>query len=237
MKLLALSLAPVIAIVWFIYWMDQYDKEPLRALFKTFVLGGFAILPAMLYQYFALNWLQKYTEQEGWLYYAGISFLVVALSEESAKFLMVRYYAYPRPFFNEPFDGIIYGVMVAMGFASIENIGYVTEYGLSTAFSRMFLSVPAHGCFGVLMGYYVGLAKFSGKGRAGWLMARGLVLSIVFHGLYDLFLFVQQDSGITSHIPAAYLFGSALLSYAVAIRLSWQAIKLHQAISKNNFHS
>ena len=237
MKLLALSLAPAIAIVWFIYWMDQYDKEPLRALIKTFLLGALAILPPLVYQYFALNWLQQHSTQEGWSYYIGISFFVVALSEEASKFMVVRYYAYPRPFFNEPFDGIIYGAMAAMGFATVENIGYVAEYGLTTAFSRMFLSVPAHGCFGVLMGYYVGLAKFSGKGKAGWLMARGLVLSIVFHGVYDLFLFVQQDGGITSHIPAAYLFGSALLSYGVAIRLSWQAIKLHQAISKNNFHS
>ncbi|MFT4023132.1 MAG: PrsW family glutamic-type intramembrane protease [Flavihumibacter sp.] len=237
MKLLVFSLAPVIAIIWFIYWMDQYDKEPLQALVKAFLLGVLAVVLPVLYQNAALNWLQQHAAPQGWLYFGVISFLVVALSEEVSKFLMLRYYAYPRPFFNEPFDGIIYGVMVAMGFATIENIGYVTEYGLSTAFSRMFLSVPAHGCFGVLMGYYAGLAKFSGKGKAGWLMARGLLLSILFHGVYDLFLFVQLDSNITSHIPATYLFGTAMMSYGVAIRLSWQAIKLHQATSKNNFHS
>lgn len=237
MKLLALALAPGIAIAWFIFWMDQYDKEPLRALLKSFILGGVAILPAMLVQYLSLNWLQHHTRQEGWLYYAGFSFLVVAFSEEGIKYLMVRYYAYPRPFFNEPFDGIIYGVMVAMGFATVENMGYVMEYGMSTAILRMFLSVPAHGCFGVLMGYYIGLAKFSHATKTSGLMIRGLLLAILFHGLFDLFLFVQQDSGITSHIPGMYLFSLALLSYGIAIRLSWQAIKLHREISRNNFDS
>lgn len=237
MELLALALAPGIAIIWFIYSMDQYDKEPLRALVKSFFLGLLATIPAGLIQLLSAEYLPKILPPSGWTYYIVLSFLVVALTEEFFKFMMVRLYAYPRPFFNEPFDGIIYGVMVAMGFATLENIGYVWQNGLGTALVRMFLSVPAHASFGVLMGYYIGLAKFSGPQKSSWLMLRGLTLAVVFHGLFDLFLFVQQDSDITSHISGGYLFGFALLSYAVAIRLSWQAIKLHQAISKDNFHS
>ncbi len=237
MELLALALAPGIAIVWFIYSMDQYDKEPLRALVKSFFLGVLATLPAGLLQLALNTGLLKMMSPGGWTYYILLSFPVVALSEELAKFCMVRYYAYPRPFFNEPFDGIIYSVMVAMGFASFENLGYVWEHGLSTALLRMFLSVPAHATFGVLMGYYIGLAKFTHTAKGSWLMLRGLLLSVLFHGLFDLFLFVQQDKNITSHISGGYLFGIAVLSYLVAIRLSWQAIKLHQNISKHNFPS
>ncbi|GAO43718.1 PrsW family intramembrane metalloprotease [Flavihumibacter petaseus] len=237
MGLLALALAPGIAIIWFIYSMDQYDREPLRALVKSFFLGMLAVLPALLLQLTLSTLLSSFIPASGWTYYLLLSFVAVALTEEGSKFMMTRLYAYPRPFFNEPFDGIIYSVMVAMGFATFENIGYVWQFGWGTALVRMFLSVPAHATFGVLMGYYIGLAKFTHSNAARWLKLRGFLLAVLFHGLFDLFLMVQQDNSITSHISGGYLFGIAILSYLVAIRLSWQAIKMHQAISKHNFPS
>jgi RsiW-degrading membrane proteinase PrsW (M82 family) len=85
----------------------------------------------------------------------------VALSEELSKFLVVRYFCYPQKRFDEPLDGIVYSVMVSMGFATIENVNYVFTHGYSTAFVRMFLSVPAHATFGVVMGYFIGKAKLT----------------------------------------------------------------------------
>jgi protease PrsW len=237
MELLALALAPGIAIMWFIYSKDRFDREPLKALIKSFFLGMLATIPAVILQ-LAISYLLKgIMPASGWTYFILFAFLAVALTEEGSKYLMLRFYAFPRNFFNEPFDGIIYGVMVAMGFATLENIGYVMQNGIGTALIRMFLSVPAHATFGVLMGYYVGLAKFTHNRNSGFLMIRGLLLAILFHGLFDLFLFAQTDTEITKHIPGGFLIGSALLSYLVAVRLSWQAIKMHQAISRNSFNS
>ncbi len=51
-------------------------------------------------------------------YYVVFAFALVAFSEEGSKFLMLRFYAYRQTAFNEPFDGIIYSVMVSMGFAT-----------------------------------------------------------------------------------------------------------------------
>lgn len=237
MQLLALALAPGIAIMWFIYSKDRFDREPLKALVKSFFLGMLATIPAILLQLAASFMLKRIMPASGWPYFIIFAFLVVALTEEGSKFLMLRLYAYPREFFNEPFDGIIYGVMVAMGFATLENIGYVLQNGIGTAFARMFLSVPAHATFGVLMGYYVGLAKFTHNANSGFYMLRGLLLAILFHGLFDLFLFAQGDPEITKQVPGGFLIGSAILSYLVAVRLSWQAIKMHQAISKTRFSS
>ncbi|ULQ53793.1 PrsW family intramembrane metalloprotease [Flavihumibacter fluvii] len=237
MELLALALAPGIAIMWFIYSKDRFDREPLKALVKSFFLGMLATLPAILLQLagsYLLKWIMP---ASGWTYFILFAFGVVALTEELSKFAMLRLYAYPRIFFNEPFDGIIYGVMVAMGFATLENISYVMTGGIGTAFARMFLSVPAHATFGVLMGYYVGLAKFTHNAQSDFYIIRGLLLAILFHGLFDLFLFVQGDPGITKQIPGGFLIGSAILSYLVAVKLSWQAIKMHQSISKNSFIS
>ncbi|MBZ5856359.1 PrsW family intramembrane metalloprotease [Flavihumibacter profundi] len=237
MELLAFALAPGIAIMWFIYLKDRYDREPLLALVKSFFLGMLATIPAIILQLTGNYFLKQILPVSGWNYYFFFSFFVVALSEEFCKFAMVRMYAYPRPFFNEPFDGIIYGVMVAMGFATLENIGYVMQNGIGTAFARMFLSVPAHATFGVFMGYYIGLARFTHNRNSNFLILRGLLLAILFHGLFDLFLFAQADGEITKHISSGVLFGSAVFSYLVAVRLAWQAIKMHQAISKNNYHS
>jgi RsiW-degrading membrane proteinase PrsW (M82 family) len=237
MELLAIALAPGIGIIWFIYFKDKYDKEPLRALAKSFFLGMLATIPALILQLGAVKLLNSFVIAEGWTYYILLAFVVVALTEEACKFAMVRIYAFPRIFFNEPFDGITYGVMVAMGFATLENFAYIYQYGMDAAVSRMFLSVPAHGTFGVLMGYYVGLAKFTHNSHSKQLMVRGLLLAVFFHGIFDLFLFVQQDVTITKSFSSSFLLAIALLSYAVAIRLSWEAIKMHQDISKKNFDS
>jgi RsiW-degrading membrane proteinase PrsW (M82 family) len=231
MELLALALAPGIAIMWFIYSSDKLEKEPLKALVISFLLGMLAILPTLLIETTGVHLLDQLLPKEGWLYYGLLSFVVVAFTEELMKWSMVRLYAYRRSFFNEPFDGIVYGVMVSMGFATLENIGYVFQFGWQTGLLRMVLAVPAHATFGVLMGYYFGLARFVGKEREWGLKIRGLLLAVLFHGLYDLFLLVQQDRTITDRISSGLLFGTAVLSFLVAVKLSWQAIKLHQQIA------
>jgi RsiW-degrading membrane proteinase PrsW (M82 family) len=234
MELLALALAPGIAIMWFIYSADKLEKEPLKALIISFLLGMLAILPTLLAETAGVHLLDQLLPKEGWLYYSLLAFVVVAFTEELMKWLMVRGYAYKRAFFNEPFDGIVYGVMVSMGFATLENIGYVFQFGWQTGLMRMVLAVPAHATFGVLMGYYFGLARFVGKEREWGLKIRGLLLAVLFHGLYDLFLLVQQDNTITAKVSSGLLFGTAVLSFLVAVKLSWQAIKLHQEIALKN---
>ena len=59
--------------------------------------------------------------------------------------------------FDEPYDGIMYGVAVSLGFAAIENVLYVymDGGGYQTGLLRMFTAVPAHAVFGVMMGYFV----------------------------------------------------------------------------------
>ena len=43
-----------------------------------------------------------------------------------------------------------------MGFAVVENFNYMMEYGdIMTLVSRSLLTVPAHACFGIMMGGYL----------------------------------------------------------------------------------
>src|SRR4051812_33135309 len=155
MLLLALAIAPGLAICIFVFYRDAYDKEPALNLFLAFVYGMLTIIPAAILELAT----RRLTDNS----IVGIifsSFVLVALIEEFFKFLALRYYGFNRRSFDEPFDGIVYGVMVSMGFATVENIFYVTQYGMSTAVMRIFTAVPAHASFGVIMGYYVGKAKF-----------------------------------------------------------------------------
>ena len=232
MYLLSLAIAPGFAIMLFIYLKDRYNREPLRHLFMCFVLGVLSAIPAVyleMYGSYLLNDMMSVS-----LTHTIISaFIVVALVEEFCKYIMLSLYAYPKKAFDEPLDGIVYSVMVSMGFATIENVGYVFQHGMGTGIARMFLSVPAHAAFGVLMGYYVGQAKFV-TGNGFRLRMTGLFWAVFFHGLFDCFLFLGDNGSISKYVSGSFLVAAAFISYIFAVRLSLKALRKHQLLSKQH---
>ncbi|MBM3442687.1 MAG: PrsW family intramembrane metalloprotease [Bacteroidetes bacterium] len=230
MVLFGLSIAPGIAISLFIIFKDSYNKEPRRHLLICFVLGVFSTLLALGIEMLGMRILSA-SMAESLLSTALEAFLVVAFVEEWSKYLMVKQYAFRKPEFDEPFDGIVYSVMVSMGFATLENILYVMQHGMGTAILRMFLSVPAHACFGIVMGYYLGKARFT-EGREKTYIRLGLLLATLFHGFYDFFLFLQDKAFVPEPISDLLLFGGAIVSYIIAIRFSRQAIRDHLETSR-----
>ncbi len=216
--LLALALAPGAAIGLYIYLKDKHEREPLGLLIRSFFFGILSVFVTLLISrvlgaYFTID-EASVSEQ------AVHAFLIVALVEEFSKFIFVRGILYNNSNFNEPFDGIVYSVMVSMGFATFENILYVVEGGLSTALMRMFTAVPAHATFAILMGYYLGKAKFEHK--KSYYALHALAVATLFHGAYDYCLFISFVPGI--------VFG-ALASLVVGIWLSRKAIRIHQFAS------
>jgi protease PrsW len=234
MLLFALAIAPGLAIILYIYHKDSYDREPKKYLLVSFLLGMLATLPAIAIQLAAKAVFGNISSDADVSYYAFFAFIIVGCSEEVSKFAMVKWYAYPKKVFDEPFDGIIYSVMVAMGFATIENIGYVEEHGIATAVLRMFLSVPAHAAFAIIMGYYIGLAKFN-KEKSIFYFSKGLLLAIFFHGAFDFFLFLQDNIKVKEYVGQGLLFLGAVVSYYFAIRLSLRSIRLHRELSRLDF--
>lgn len=230
MILFALSIAPGIAISLYFFFRDEYNREPRRHLLFSFLLGVLSAVPAILLQSLFLPLQEKFVP-ENILSIAIKAFIIVAFTEEWCKYIMVRYYAYRQPEFDEPFDGIVYAVMVSMGFATIENIGYVMQHGLATAIVRMFLSVPAHAGFAVLMGYYMGKAKFRPEARFSFMM-KGLFLAVFFHGLFDFCLFLRDNSMVQKNISDIFLVGGAVITFIIAIQFSRRAIREHVAMSR-----
>jgi RsiW-degrading membrane proteinase PrsW (M82 family) len=221
MLLLLSALAPVAAVIIFIYIKDKYEKESKRLLALAFILGAVVsiIITTILYMFFDL-FLPLPDHYSIWQQFVK-AFFVVAFIEEFSKYIMVRGFLQPRKGFNEPFDGIIYAVMVSMGFAAAENIVYVIQGGIDVALVRAFSAIPAHATFGILMGYFMGKAKFSSN-RMKWNLT-GLALAILFHGTYDFFLFIDFIPGISI---------GAFISLVIGIVLARRAIRAHQEVSK-----
>jgi RsiW-degrading membrane proteinase PrsW (M82 family) len=224
MNWLMLAIAPGVAISAYIIFKDEYNREPRKHLIISFLLGALSIIPAML-----LELPITFTEQNSFFQSTlgnGLkAYLMVALPEEACKYFMLKKYAYRQPEYDEPFDGIVYAVMVGMGFATVENIMYVYEYGVATGVVRMFLAVPAHATFAIIMGYFMGKAKFSQE-RETYLLLAGLFWAVVFHGSYDFFLFLKDTQQRQSKLSLLMLLG-AIVSLITGIILSRKAITAH----------
>jgi RsiW-degrading membrane proteinase PrsW (M82 family)/ribosomal protein S18 acetylase RimI-like enzyme len=230
MNLILLGLAPGVAICLFIFHRDAYNREPKLNLLLSFILGAVVVFPAA----FTEQALSGGTPDTDIFRIFIKAFFVVALTEELAKFAIFRLYAYPKKSFDEPLDGIVYGIVVSMGFATIENIMYVVKYGWAVGILRMFLSVPAHATFGVLMGYHAGLAKFD-KPNEKRLLATGLFWAVLLHGAYDYCLFLQGNPTVNQYISDGLLFMGAVVSFGIAIYLSRKHIKKHRRLSQQTY--
>jgi RsiW-degrading membrane proteinase PrsW (M82 family) len=223
LELLGIAIAPGVAIILYIYLKDKHEREPLSLLLVSFLYGVFSTL-ITLFISFPLEFLL--TLREGDLVHEFYdAFFKVALVEEFSKFIFVRFILYPNKNFNEPFDGIVYAVMVSMGFASLENVMYVFEYGFKTGILRMFTAVPAHATFGVMMGYFLGKAKFIHRKELYFSLV-ALLAATVFHGAYDYFWFIGKVTGIWAGI-----WIGAIISLILGLLLSRNAIRLHQQAS------
>ncbi len=217
--LLALALAPGIAIGIYIYLKDKHEREPLSLLLISFFYGVLSTAVTLFISW-PLDFIVTINEANV-VHQFWNAFFKVALVEEFSKFIFIRFILYNNKNFNEPFDGIVYACMVGMGFATLENIIYVFQYGAPTGFIRMFTAVPAHATFAVLMGYFLGKAKFTHR-KGIYYSILALLVPTAFHGAYDYFWFI-------AYVPGIWV--GAILSLIVAFILSRKAIQLHQQAS------
>ena len=185
--LILIALIPGVAVCYAIFRIDKYEREPFIPLLICFLLGAVLTIPAVLIEKAAfsievdmgpLNFVKSLVQ----------AFLVIGLNEELLKFAALALFAFRGAFFNEPLDGIVYAVMIAMGFASAENLIYAERFGMDTAVLRVFTAIPAHLVFALAQGYYAGLAKFRERTERRKLLWKGLLIAALLHGTYDLLI-------------------------------------------------
>lgn len=188
--LLFLAVLPGLLLSYAVFRADKYEREGPGTLLLCFALGVLATVPAMAIE----KWACQPPHPEKWSTWkmVWVAYAAVAANEELFKMLALLLGAFLWRFFNEPMDGIVYSVLVAMGFATAENVLYVSRFGSEPLLLRTFTAVPAHLAFGIITGYYTGLAKFNLLKRTK-LLIWGFALAVLMHGTYDL-LILQKSS-------------------------------------------
>jgi len=213
------SFLPSLVLLRFFY---KYDKnpEPRKVLLKTFSLGFVIAIPVLIITYPLAPVVYKISNPM----LAGMywSIFCAAIPEEFFKFLVLTKYSLKHPAFDEPIDGIIYGVTVSLGFATVESMMHISKFGVAVAIPRALTAVPAHACFGVIMGYFVSVARFNL--RSGIKIWFGLLVAVFIHALYDYPLVVNQIWKLNPDEPvelAVKLGFFVLLVIVFSVEILW----------------
>jgi RsiW-degrading membrane proteinase PrsW (M82 family) len=190
---LAMAILPVILLVVYFYRRDKNKPEPKGLVLKIFIFGVLAIIPALAIEAGLIK-LLSYSPHVLFIDTLIKAFVIAALTEEWLKLQVVKRFAYKKAAFDEVMDGIVYAVTAGLGFACLENILYVVGSGKTVAIVRAFTAVPGHALWAGLMGFYIGMAKFSGSPEMERkYLRKGLLVAVLTHGLYDFFVFAMPD--------------------------------------------
>ena len=215
--LIAAAVIPAIILLIKVERADRLEKESAGLLVSLVLFGIASTAIASLLERIGMAILDSVLRPESLRYKVLLYFVVVALSEEGAKYVLLKRRTWRNPEFNCQFDGVVYGVFVSLGFALWENIGYVAMFGLSTAAIRAVTAIPGHACFGVFMGVWYGMAKRrAGAGdQAGAkrMRIRSLVIPMLLHGFYDF------AAGSETDIMNLVFFGFVIIMFITAYRL------------------
>ena len=182
--LFAIAILPVVVLMVFIYRQDKYQKEPIKSLAKAFI-GGMIAIPLDILIVTSLDSVLGETALAQTVFFSA--FMEAGIPEELCKFIIFMIFIWRDKNFDEYMDGIVYASFIGLGFACIENIEYVFSFGFGTGVVRALLSVPGHFLFGVLMGYFLSMAKFHPEKRGTYILI-ALVASMTAHGLFDWLL-------------------------------------------------
>jgi len=206
--LFAIAILPVVVLMVFIYRKDKYQKEPIKSLIKAFI-GGILAIPLDIIIVYGLDSIFSNSALSQTVFYSA--FMQAGIPEELCKFIMFMILIWRDKNFDEYFDGIVYASFIGLGFACVENIGYVFQYGFSTGVVRALLSVPGHFLFGVLMGYFLSLAKFRPEKRSRYLLS-ALLLAMLAHGLFDwMLMFANINPTVGGIIYILFIIGDIKL--------------------------
>jgi protease PrsW len=206
--LIVSAIVPSLLLIWFFHARDLYP-EPQRVVWATFGLGVFTI-PWAIGIELAIAAVIKHVENP---FLAGSldGFVCAGMTEEVLKYLVVVYYCMRHKEFDEPMDGIVYGSVASLGFATLENFFYVVKGGEMIAVFRAFTAVPGHAFMGAIMGYFVGQAKFTPAKRKS-LMVKALVIPMLLHGAYDAPLLTFQRVSADKHHSESEMMAAGLFA-------------------------
>lgn len=234
MLMLLAAVAPALLILRLLIRLDRFP-EPTHLIVKTFVLGMLVTIPVGATGFFLPQWLEGIGHPVTRSLITA--FIATAVPEELAKFCVLYFYCMRKDAFDEPMDGLVYGLTASLGFACLENILYLITAGAgwpTLALIRGLLTVPGHGMDGIIMGFFAALGRFDPPRRRQWFFM-ALAFPILCHGFYDWPLFLIDDPALENQATIAGLL--LLLPMAVVmVQLIW-SVRLLRRLNRLQAHT
>lgn len=206
------ALSAIPAIVWLIFFLKEDEHpEPKTLIAKVFFTGALISVPVLSLQLLFQNVLFPSID--------NLIFVVIglALIEEIFKFTAAHLAVGHNKAFNEPIDAMIYMIVAALGFATVENF-FITWSNLPLAsFTGIFTAVSTlglrfigatllHALASGALGYYWALGHF---GRMEHRVGVGVLLATGIHAVFNLLIYQFQDSHI--FYPTLFLVIAAVI--------------------------
>jgi protease PrsW len=212
-------------LLWLFYFLKK-DKhpEPKKMILKVFLLGMLWAPVAVL-----TEWLFQKTGWQNFLpenitnnpFFLFLQVLVgIALVEELVKYLVVKFAVMRHPEMDEPMDLLLYMIISALGFATIENIFIFlspemfssgVQTSLALAVFRFVSATFLHALCSGIIGFFLALSFCEIKNQ-GLLFVAGFATSSLLHGLYN-FSIMKLEGGMKLGIPLAVIAVSAIFIY------------------------
>ncbi len=198
---LGAAVLPPFLLVFYVWWKDKAQREPLMQMSKGFLYGVISAGIALFLES-ALSAAYLVPDEPTTLFQAAWkAFVGAAIPEELAKLLMLWLLLRRNKYFDERFDGIVYAACVGMGFAATENIIYLftnLDNWQSVAVGRAMFAVPGHFLFAVAMGYFYSMICF---GDLDWRKSSRIFWApVLLHGTYDALLMMSNVGTMWSGI-------------------------------------
>lgn len=208
--------APLLALAVYFYFSKRYDHALRQLLANSFLAGIAGIIFLLAAEYLSLILgLSSLRSLNRILFY---SFITIGGSSELGKFIMFRYYIIPKKQITRPIDAIAFAVMTSLGFSFISlilfvcNLMSIREYFPPTLYASVI--IPANIMFSVIMGFFVGMAKFL-KARIVFSLT-GLLGAAFFHGIFN-FCMLTSDFKLLS----LFSFGSTIIVLVLVLKAAF----------------
>ena len=207
MSLLIILVALLPGFAWlFFYLQEDLHPEPKGLLATAFMSGAAFSFLALAVQLILkrTGYIPEMIRPDAvaaFLPY-GVIGAIFAFSfvEEIFKFAAAYLTVHNKPDFDEPVDAMIYAVVAALGFATVENLGAIAPapgqpamlgLALETVSMRFMGATLLHTLAASLVGYYWALS-IRGFGRNAWLWF-GILLATLLHGTFN-YLIINYGS-------------------------------------------
>jgi len=199
-------------LAWYFIANDKGEREPIGALWLAFGFGFAGGIAAAVIEGFIIP-VKDLTPPSalGTIFVASMA---IGIIEETCKFIPLAIFIYPKRYFNEHTDGIIYFALAGLGFGLPENILYTVNFGAGTGLQRIFLTPFFHAAITGMVGYFLVKIKLAHKSPlyAGLI----LLLAMVLHGLYDFGL--ASGLVVLSLVSIVFTLGMSVLLFVLYTR-------------------